>query len=264
MAHRGLPVQFVWLGSVDHQAKGLQQGRDELAPDPREREAGRNEQRERESEGERPAPQRPRDQGRVDPSPAPGVRVDDFALFQSFLNYSGNGDLPEPQDAFTAALWQLRFGKLGDALTNIQPLYAANPENLWFSSVYTEVLEQMQRPLDAAEVYRQLLTIYPEHYYLSVRLIRVLQQLGQLDEALALARTQERLRPNNRSVLFALSSIYESMGKPWLSKFSQAEYQRLAGNKHQAVRLYDEILDSGEADQATELRAREQRDKLAK
>ena len=58
-------------------------------------------------------------QGRVDPSPAPGVRVDDFALFQSFLNYSGNGDLPEPQDAFTAALWQLRFGKLGDAQIEI-------------------------------------------------------------------------------------------------------------------------------------------------
>lgn len=203
-------------------------------------------------------------QGRVAFAPAATVHIDDFELFQSFLRYSGTAKPPEPQDDFTEALWQLRVGKTGEALASIEPLYAANPENLWFSAVYTEVLEQLQRYTDAAEVYQRQLTIYPEHYYLSVKLIRVLQQLGLFDQALELARVQERLRPDNRTVLFALSSIYQALGKPWLSKFSQAEYQRLAGNDHQAARLYDEILQSGDADQATELRAREQRALLKK
>ena len=201
-------------------------------------------------------------QNRAEFAPLATTKVEDFPLFKAFLRFSASGDLPQPEDRFTRAMWQLRYGQTDEALRSIETLHAENPENLWYSAVYTDVLEQLQRYEEAIDVYQKLLTIYPGQYYLSVRMIRALQQTGDYDRALVLARDQEKLRPNNRTVLFALSSIYEALDRPWLSKFSQAEYQRLTGNKFQAVRLYDEILESGEADQATETRAREQRELL--
>ena len=198
-------------------------------------------------------------QGRVQPASSPRISVGDFGLFKAYLQHTRNGELSASPDEFSKALWETRYGSTTDALSLIEPLFKANPENLWYTAVYADALEQQQRFGDAAAVYQRLLAIYPEHYYLSLKLIGVLQQMGRYDEALELARGQERVRPNNRSVLFALSSIYDSLGRTWLSKFSQAEYHRLSGNKPQAIKLYDEILKSGEADQATEFRAREQK-----
>ena len=201
-------------------------------------------------------------QGRVKAVSSSRVNIGDFGLFKAYLQHTRDAQLPSSPNDFTRALWESRNGSASEALTLIEPLFSKNPENLWYTAVYGDVLEQLQRFDEAADIYQQLLAIYPEHYYLSLKLIGVLQQMGQYDEALQLARDQERLRPQNRAVLFALSSIYEALGRTWLSKFSQAEYHRLSGNTAQAVILYDDILNSGAADQATESRSREQKAKL--
>jgi predicted Zn-dependent protease len=92
-----------------------------------------------------------------------------------------------------------------------------------------------------------------------MRLLRLLKLAGRNQSALVIARGIENRFPEDRQIYFELSEIYQSLQRPGLRLMAQAEYQRLTGNPRQAIRLYDEILSSGDIDPVTASEAREKR-----
>ena len=92
-----------------------------------------------------------------------------------------------------------------------------------------------------------------------MRLLRVLQLGGQNQSALVIARGLENRHPDDKQVYFELSEIYQALQRPALRLMAQAEFHRIAGNPQQAIKLYDQVLESPDADLATESKAREKR-----
>jgi predicted Zn-dependent protease len=92
-----------------------------------------------------------------------------------------------------------------------------------------------------------------------MHLLRLLKLAGQYESALVIARQLENKFPENQQVYFELSEIYESLQQPSLRMMAEAEFHRITGNPRQAVRLYDQVLNSPETDLATESKAREKR-----
>ncbi|HKJ52694.1 MAG TPA: hypothetical protein VKB27_14405, partial [Gammaproteobacteria bacterium] len=56
-----------------------------------------------------------------------------------------------------------------------------------------------------------------------------------------------------------LSEIYQSLDRPVMKLMAEAEFHRITGNTKQAIRLYDQVLKSEDADIATISKAREKR-----
>ena len=96
-----------------------------------------------------------------------------------------------------------------------------------------------------------------------MRLLQLLKTEGRPDEALDIARQLEIDFPHRRQVYFELSEIYDALQKPALRMMAQAEFHRIAGNPTQAIRLYDEVLKSEDADSATLSKAREKKAGIA-
>ena len=188
-----------------------------------------------------------------------GRQVEDYQLFKDYLLFVSSDHLPDQGSPYLRALGSVKSGDFHLADRRLARLYNADSENIWYSIAYTENLQQLNRKTDAARVYRQLLDIFPGDYVISMRLLRLHKSMGQFDQALSIARDLEIRFPRDRQVYFELSEIYEILQKPALRLMAQAEYHRIVGNPDQAIRLYDEILRSGDVDQATESKAREKR-----
>ncbi|HEY5738360.1 MAG TPA: hypothetical protein VIW27_01480, partial [Gammaproteobacteria bacterium] len=108
-------------------------------------------------------------------------------------------------------------------------------------------------------IYRRLLDIFPGDYVLSMRLLRLLKQTGRNQSALVIARQLEIDFPQRQQIYFELSEIYQSLDRPIMKLMAEAEFHRITGNIKQAIRLYDQVLKSADADIATRSRAREKR-----
>ncbi len=186
-------------------------------------------------------------------------QVDDFPLFKDFLQYSSNDPLPIQGSPYLRALAYIQSGKYAQAEALLLELYQQDSENLWYSIAFAENLERLGRVPEAEQVYRRLLDIFPGDYILSMRLLQLLKQVGQNQTALVIARGLETQFPQRQQIYFELSEIYRSLQRPALRLMAEAEYHRLNGNTKQAIRLYDEILNSSGVDLATESRAREKR-----
>ena len=186
-------------------------------------------------------------------------QVDDYLLFKDYLQYSSSDYLPDQGSEFLRALALILSGKYASADDRLASLYRGDNENIWYSIAFAENLENLGRQSEAELVYRRLLDIFPGDYVLSMRLLRLLRQGGRDQSALVIARGLENEFPEEKQVYFELSEIYESLQRPALRLMAQAEFHRLSGNSRQAIKLYDEVLESPDADVATESRAREKR-----
>jgi len=138
-------------------------------------------------------------------------------------------------------------------------LYQRENENIWYSIAFAENLELLGRESEAELVYRRLLDIFPGDYVLSMRLLRLLKLGGRNQSALVIARTLENQHPDDKQVYFELSEIYQALRRPALRMMAQAEFHRITDNPQQAIKLYDQVLESPDADLATESKAREKR-----
>ena len=189
--------------------------------------------------------------------------VDDFASdflrFKEFLVYVSTDHLQAQGSTYLRALAHIQAGKyiLADEL--LRELYRQDNENIWYSIAFAENLEFMGEEAQAELVYRRLLDIFPGDYVLSMRLLRLLKLAQRNQSALVIARGLENRFPENQQIYFELSEIYQSLQRHGLRLMAQAEYQRLAGNSRQAIRLYDEILISTDVDPVTASEAREKR-----
>lgn len=186
-------------------------------------------------------------------------QADEFPLFKDFLFYTSNDHLPVQGSPYLRALALIQSGEYRQAETLLLDLYQQDSENIWYSIAFAENLERLGRGAEAELVYRRLLDIFPGDYILSMRLLQLLIQAGQYQSALVIARDLETRFPQRQQIYFELSEIYRSLQRPALRLMAEAEYHRLNGNAKQAIRLYDEILDSSDVDLATESRAREKR-----
>jgi predicted Zn-dependent protease len=92
-----------------------------------------------------------------------------------------------------------------------------------------------------------------------MRLLGLLKLAGRYQSALVIARSLEVEFPENQQVYFQLSEIYKSLHRPALQMMAEAEFHRITGNPRQAIKLYDQVLVSSDADLATESKAREKR-----
>lgn len=188
-------------------------------------------------------------------------QLDDYNLFRDFLYYTSSDHLADKGrgSEYLQALAAIRGAEYQRADALLDPLYRNDSENIWFSIAYAENLEHLNRVDEAELVYRRLLDIFPGDYVLSIRLLRLLKLKGRYQSSLSLARTLENRFPNRPEIYFELSELYESLKKPALKSMAEAEFHRINGNPRQAIRLYDQILKSGNVDIATESKAREKR-----
>ena len=186
-------------------------------------------------------------------------QVDNFLLFKDYLRYSSRDFLPVQGSDFLRALALMLSGEYQRADEKLTALYQGDNENIWYSIAFAENLENLGRESEAELVYRRLLDIFPGDYVLSMRLLRLLRQSGRDQSALVIARGLENQFPDDKQVYFELSEIYRSLQRPALRLMAQAEFHRISGNRQQAIRLYDEVLESTDVDLATESRAREKR-----
>ena len=186
-------------------------------------------------------------------------QLDDYNLFRDFMRYTSSDHLPEQGSDYLRSLALIRAAEHQRANQLLERLYRGDSENIWYSIAYAENLEQLNRVDEAELVYRRLLDIFPGDYVLSIRLLRLLKLEGRYQSSLLLARALENRFPDRPEIYFELSDLYDSLDKPALKRMAEAEYHRINGNPQQAVRLYDQILKSGNADLATESEAREKR-----
>ncbi len=196
---------------------------------------------------------------RVRDSDPSNDQLDDYELFRDFLRYSSNDHLVEQGSDYLRALALIRAAEHQRADVLLDRLYRDDSENIWYSIAYAENLEQLNRVDEAELVYRRLLDIFPGDYVLSIRLLRLLKLEGRYQSSLLLARTLENRYPERPEIYFELSDLYGSLDKPALKRMAEAEFHRINGNSQQAIRLYDQILESGFVDLATESEAREKR-----
>lgn len=186
-------------------------------------------------------------------------QVDDYQQFRDYLLYTSQDHLPERGSEFRQALALVRKADYKAADASLKKLYDSDNESIWYSVVYADNLEQLGREAEAELVYRRLLDIFPGDYVLSMRLLGLCKAERHFDAALDIARQLEIDFPQQRQVYFELSEIYGALQKPALRMMAQAEFHRIAGNPKQAIRLYDEVLKSEDADSATISKAREKR-----
>ena len=186
-------------------------------------------------------------------------QLDDYELFRDFLRYTSADHLGTRGSDYLRALSAIRSAEYERADVLLDRLYRSESENIWYSIAYAENLEHLNRVAEAELVYRRLLDIFPGDYLLSIRLLRLLKLEGRYQSSLLLARALENRFPERPEIYFELSELYESLQKPALKSMAEAEFHRINGNPTQAIRLYDQILKSGNADIATESKAREKR-----
>jgi predicted Zn-dependent protease len=186
-------------------------------------------------------------------------QVDDYQLFKDYLLYVGSDHLPDQGSPYLRGLASMQSGDYPRADARLSELYRSDSENIWYGIAYAENLEMLNRKDEAEHVYRHLLDIFPGDYAISMRLLELYKSREQGQKALEIARDLEIRFPNDQQVYFELSEVYAILGKPALRLMAQAEYHRITGNYKQAIRLYDEILQSRNVDVATEFKAREKR-----
>ena len=196
---------------------------------------------------------------RVSSLPPGRDQVDDYSLFKDYLLFSSQDHLAEEGSEFRRALALVKKADYKVADPRLAALYESDNENIWYSVVYAENLEQLGRAKAAEEIYHHLLAIFPGDYVLSMHLLRLCKDEGRYQAALDIARQLEIDYPQERQVYFELSEIYDALGRPVLRLMAQAEFHRIAGNPKQAIRLYDQVLQTEGADPATVSRAREKR-----
>ena len=186
-------------------------------------------------------------------------QVDDFPLFKDYLDYANHDHLPAAGSDYLRALALVKRAEYEQADRRLEELYGLDPENIWYSIAYAENLEYLGRNDEAELIYRRLLDIFPGDYVLSMRLLRLLKQTGRNQSALVIARQLEIDFPQRQQIYFELSEIYQSLDRPIMKLMAEAEFHRITGNIKQAIRLYDQVLKSADADIATRSRAREKR-----
>lgn len=196
---------------------------------------------------------------RVNRLPPGANQVDDYFLFKDYLQYVSRDHLPVEGSDFLRGLALIQAAEYQRADKILGDLYRGERENIWYSIAFAENLEHLGREPEAELVYRRLLDIFPGDYVLSMRLLRLLKLSGQNQSALVIARRLENRFPEDQQVYFELAEIYRALQRPALRMMAEAEYQRLAGNPKQAIKLYDQVLVSPETDLATESKAREKR-----
>ena len=197
--------------------------------------------------------------GRASKLPHGSNQVDDFQLFKDYLNYTSHDHLPDQGSDYLRALALVKQAKYEEADKRLADLYNIDPENIWYSIAYAENLENLGDTEEAELVYRRLLDIFPGDYVLSMRLVRLFKQEERYQSALSLARKLEINYPERQQVYFELSEIYQALDRPVMKLMAEAEFHRITGNTKQAIRLYDQVLKSPDADIATISKAREKR-----
>lgn len=186
-------------------------------------------------------------------------QIDDYLLFKDYLLYVSSDHMPNQGSEYLRGLAAMRSANYQRADALLGALYRENDENVWYSVAYAENLENLRRESEAEQVYQRLLQIFPGDYAVSMRLLRLLNQVGRYREALAIARQLEIEYPRTQRVYFALSEIYKSLQQPALQFMAEAEFHKLNGNIPQAIRLYDQVLALADVDSTTKLKASEKR-----
>jgi len=197
--------------------------------------------------------------GRVNKNALGANQVDDYPLFKDYLQFVSSDHLPDAGSQFLRALASIQAGEYQRADALLGSLYGRDNENIWYSIAFAINLEHLGREAEAELVYRRLLDIFPGDYILSMRLLGLLKLAGRYQSALVIARRLEIEFPENQQVYFQLSEIYQSLHRPALQMMAEAEFHRITGNPQQAIKLYDQVLVSSDADHATESKAREKR-----
>ena len=197
--------------------------------------------------------------GRVNNNARGGNQVDDYPLFKDYLQFVSSDHLPDAGSQYLRALASIQAAEYRRADALLSRLYSQDNENIWYSIAFAVNLEHLGREAEAELVYRRLLDIFPGDYVLSMRLLGLLKLAGRYQSALVIARRLENEFPENQQVYFELSAIYDFLQRPALQMMAEAEYHRIAGNSRQAIKLYDQVLVSSDADFATLSKAREKR-----
>jgi predicted Zn-dependent protease len=197
--------------------------------------------------------------GRVRKNGGGADQVDDYLLFKDFLKFVSTDHLPDQGSKFLRALALIQAANYRHADALLSDLYRQESENIWYSIAFAVNLEHLGREPEAELVYRRLLDIFPGDYVLSMRLLGLLKLAGRYQSALVIARRLENEFPDRQQIYFELSEIYQSLNRPALQMMAEAEFHRITGNSRQAIKLYDQVLASKDADHATESKAREKR-----
>ncbi len=197
--------------------------------------------------------------GRVRKNGGGADQVDDYLLFKDFLKFVSTDHLPDKGSKFLRALASIQAADYKHADVLLSDLYQQESENIWYSIAFAVNLEHLGREPEAELVYRRLLDIFPGDYVLSMRLLGLLKLAGRYQSALVIARRLENEFPEKQQIYFELSEIYQSLNRPALQMMAEAEFHRITGNSRQAIKLYDQVLASKDADHATESKAREKR-----
>jgi len=195
-------------------------------------------------------------QDRIKFTPRTQLAPNYFPMFRDYLQYFSYDRLDPSGSDFLKALAQVKIGQFDLADRALRQLYLQDEENIWYGYAFAENLENLGQLKQAKQVYRELLDIYPGHFALSLRLIRLLKNLDEFEAALVIVRGLEKRYSNDKNVYVELAEIYQYLDRPVFRMMAEAEYHRLVGKPELAVKLYNAVIESAETDLATASRAR--------
>lgn len=176
-----------------------------------------------------------------------------FDQFQSYLTYLYPNLSPVQQKSqFNRALELTRNGQYLAAENLYTALIRSDPDSIWYSYAMAENMEYQERTDEAVELYRGMLLLYPDDFALGVRLAKALIKQHKYLAALETIYRLEQDHENQILVYQLLVEVYSELGKEPQRAMAEADYHWFNGNKKQARKLYNALLDKGVLDTVSE------------
>lgn len=175
-----------------------------------------------------------------------GTSPGQYARFREYLHYTLADAEPQVSShEFARALALMGQGRNIDAEKLLTALSEQDPDNLWYRYALAESLVLRRQYDRASDIYASLMLLYPDDEVIAIRLIDSLQASGQIDEALQLGLKLESEHGGDARVYKRLVSLYRISGEESLQHYAEANYHWFGGDRKQAIKLYNSLLEQG-------------------
>ncbi|WP_028108119.1 M48 family metalloprotease [Ferrimonas futtsuensis] len=133
------------------------------------------------------------------------------------------------------ALTLLDMERFDEAEKELNALLAESPQNLFYLDTAADILLMQKRPQEAIALLRQAQKLRPDNSVIEINLANVLLQTGQLKEARTLLEHQILLNKDSVVAYDLLSQVYRKMGLTAERHMVQAELLALSAGYGQAI-----------------------------
>lgn len=176
-----------------------------------------------------------------------------FSQFKDYLAYLyPQQSTGSNKSRFYQALDLTRHGQYKAAENLYRHLIKEDPDSIWYSYALAENMEYQGQSVEAAQLYRSMLLLYPDDFALGARLAKVLIKQKLFQQALDTVSQLEQDHEKEVLVYQLLVEVYSGLDLDALRQLAEANYHWFNENRERAKKLYRALLAEGRLDAAGE------------